>query len=159
MCGKSKNIKEFYWDKKRNIPFAKCIDCQLKRQRELYKANKDRNSSRFKDFNGIGKFTDKEMCVISLMIPGPLGRGMNIVKAAKELGISHITAAQRVARFKKNNPIAWEKIDSMLRAMYREGRSMISPNQILRDGDGKIIDRFVSRKWSDNNHDNNPKNI
>ena len=106
-CGETKSIDKFYWDKKRDIPFAKCIDCQLKRQRELYKLNKGSDTSRFNSFKGIGKYTDKELDVLKLLAPGPIGLGMSLGDAAKELKIDYKALVSRLRYFKENNPDAW----------------------------------------------------
>jgi len=156
-CGETKSIDKFYWDKKRDIPFAKCIDCQLKRQRELYKLNKGSDTSRFNSFKGIGKYTDKELDVLKLLAPGPIGLGMSLGDAAKELKIDYKALVSRLRYFKENNPDAWDRFKSMRRSMFREGRTFNRPNQMPRDDCNSIIESFISRKWSDNTHDNNPK--
>jgi hypothetical protein len=65
--------------------------------------------------------TKKQMEVLVRISPGPLGRGMKVKEAAKDLGISISTLKSRLQRFKAKYPEAWENFIS-LREISRQDR-------------------------------------
>ena len=65
--------------------------------------------------------TRKQMEVLVRIAPGPLGQGMKIKEAAKDLNISISAFNNRLQRFKARYPEAWENFVS-LREISRQDR-------------------------------------
>lgn len=65
--------------------------------------------------------TQGQLDLLMLIVPGPLGSGMKVVDAAKKLGITHEAATQRLGRFAKRFPVAWERVEAMRNTMQRQG--------------------------------------
>jgi len=51
--------------------------------------------------------------LLTKICPGPIGRGLTIQKAAKELNITHRTARYELEKFKKDYPQAWEEFEKL----------------------------------------------
>lgn len=69
----------------------------------------------------INEPTRKQIEVLVRIAPGPLGRGMKIKEAAKDLGITPAAFSNRLHRFKVKYPKAWENFVS-LREVSRQDR-------------------------------------
>ena len=67
------------------------------------------------------KPTEKQIEILLRIAPGPLGCGMKISEAAENLDISTSAAKIRLASFKKNFPVAWQRFQN-LREVARKQR-------------------------------------
>jgi len=66
------------------------------------------------------KPTKKQIEVLLLITPGPLGEGLKIKEVAEKLGISEIAVKKRLERFKRNHPDAWERFEGIRNVSRRE---------------------------------------
>lgn len=66
------------------------------------------------------KITEKQIEILKLIYPGPVGGGMKVVDAAKKLGISKRAAFYRLISIKKNFPEFWEQYLMARRVMRRQ---------------------------------------
>lgn len=67
--------------------------------------------------------TQGQMDLLMLIVPGPLGRGMKVVNAAKILGVSEGAARMKLKRFKHRFPEAWDRIEGIRNTMKTHGRT------------------------------------
>lgn len=78
------------------------------------------------------KVKQKYVDILLRITPGPIGRGMTIKTAAKDLGISCRTIKYKLTQFKKNYPEAWGNFKK-LRELARQDRYKLRwkrhPNQ------------------------------
>jgi len=66
------------------------------------------------------KISEKQLDLLKLVFPGPIGQGMEISKAAKQLGISERAAFYRLKTVRKNFPDFWDKYQTALKVMQRQ---------------------------------------
>ena len=64
--------------------------------------------------------TQGQLDLLMLVVPGPLGKGMKIIDAARELNISVDAAKMKLRRFKTRFPEAWDRIEGMRSSMRRQ---------------------------------------
>lgn len=68
--------------------------------------------------------TDKQLRLLMLIVPGPIGSGMTVSAAARHLHIEVASAFRRLQKFKMRFPVAWNRVVGMLRTMSRHRLSM-----------------------------------
>lgn len=88
--------------------------------------------------------TDRQLELLMLIVPGPLGFGMSVTTAAKKIGISKRAGFLRLQKFKMRFPSAWKKIIRMMTVMSRQRKALQNESP---DGFSNLFsfDSFVAK--------------
>lgn len=88
--------------------------------------------------------TKKQIEILQLIYPTPIGAGLTILEAAQLLGIHRNSAQSRLNNFKKRFPNEWNSIKYLISKMYEHRKQLI---------DGAEHGMSLSEKydvWTDN---------
>lgn len=89
------------------------------------------------------KISKKQIEVLLLTTPGPLGLGLTQQQAGNVLGINRDAVAQRLGRFKKKYPNGWNNVVSIRNTVNRQRQSFEKPLRYIgRQTETKIVQKF-----------------
>ena len=89
------------------------------------------------------KVSEKQVEVLLLTMSGPLGRGLEQIKAGVVLGITRDAIAKRLGRFKEKYPVAWNNVMSIRHAASRQRENLEHPLRWAKDyTDMHIVEKF-----------------
>lgn len=93
--------------------------------------------------NMMQKISYRQIEVLLLTIPGPLGLGLTQQQAGNVLGISRDAVAKRLERFKKKYPNGWNNVIAIRNTVNRQRQSFEKPLRYMGyQTEVKIVQKF-----------------
>lgn len=89
------------------------------------------------------RVTSKQIEVLLLTTPGPLGAGLTQIEAGMVLGVTKGAIAQRLGRFKSKYPNSWDNVISIKYTASRQRENLEHPLRWEGDHTEKwVVEKF-----------------